>query len=60
MCRAAKCRVCGKTTWAGCGSHVDAVRRSVPADQWCGGHTGGEAPAPRKGWFRRKAAGTGG
>ena len=25
MCRAVQCRVCGKTTWAGCGSHVDAV-----------------------------------
>lgn len=59
MCRAVKCRVCGKTTWAGCGSHVDAVRRSVPAGQWCGGHSSGEAPAPRKSWFRRNSAGTG-
>ena len=25
MCRQAKCRVCGKTTWAGCGQHVDQV-----------------------------------
>ncbi len=40
MCHAARCRTCGKTTWAGCGRHVDAVRRSVPATQWCGGgHT---------------------
>lgn len=38
MCRAVKCRECGKTTWAGCGQHVDAVKRSVPAAQWCGGH----------------------
>ena len=25
MCRAVKCRKCGKTTWAGCGMHVDQV-----------------------------------
>ena len=31
MCSAVTCKVCKKTTWAGCGSHVDAVRRSVPA-----------------------------
>lgn len=40
MCRAAKCRTCGKTTWAGCGEHVQAVKKSVSAAQWCGGtHT---------------------
>ncbi|VEP40325.1 MULTISPECIES: hypothetical protein [Tessaracoccus] len=38
MCSPAKCRVCGKTTWAGCGNHVESVKRMVPADQWCGGH----------------------
>ncbi|MBO0981832.1 hypothetical protein [Microbacterium sp. SD291] len=32
------CRTCGKTTWAGCGQHVESVRGTVPADQWCGGH----------------------
>lgn len=35
MCRPVKCRNCGKTTWAGCGEHVDQVKASVPADQWC-------------------------
>jgi hypothetical protein len=38
MCRPATCKTCGKTTWAGCGQHVDQVRRSVPAGQWCTGH----------------------
>lgn len=58
MCRAVTCRVCGKTTWAGCGMHVDAVRRGVPAGRWCAGHSSGESAAPaRRGWFgRRKAA----
>jgi hypothetical protein len=53
MCRAAKCKVCGRTTWAGCGSHVDMVRRSVPAGEWCGGkHSSSEiAAAPKPSWM---------
>ncbi len=40
MCRPVTCAVCGKTTWAGCGEHVDQVKATVPAGQWCGGeHT---------------------
>ena len=38
MCRAATCKTCGKTTWAGCGQHVDQVLASVPAAQRCAGH----------------------
>lgn len=38
MCRPATCDICGKTTWAGCGLHIEEVRVQVPADQWCGGH----------------------
>jgi hypothetical protein len=38
MCRAVKCRTCGKTTWAGCGQHVEQVMRGVPASQRCSGH----------------------
>ncbi len=38
MCRPANCRTCGKTTWAGCGQHVDQVMRGVPAGQRCPGH----------------------
>lgn len=38
MCRAVTCKTCGKTTWAGCGSHIDMVKRGVPAGQWCDGH----------------------
>jgi hypothetical protein len=53
MCRATACKVCGKTTWAGCGNHVDAVKRGVPAGQWCNGHDA-EATAPKRKWFGRK------
>ena len=40
MCRAVTCRKCGKTTWAGCGQHVDSVMRAVPAADRCQGHEG--------------------
>lgn len=56
VCRAVKCRNCGKTTWAGCGAHVDAVRRNVRPDDWCDGHT--SPPPSRNRWnpFRRNRA----
>ena len=39
MCHPKPCRTCGKTTWGGCGLHVEAVRMQVPTDQWCAGHS---------------------
>ncbi len=41
MCRPATCSICGKTTWAGCGQHVDQVMAGVPNDQRCPGHDDG-------------------
>jgi hypothetical protein len=38
MCRAAHCRICGRTTWSGCGQHVAQVKATVRADDWCAGH----------------------
>ena len=35
MCRPITCEVCGKTTWKGCGKHIDSVKEQVPPDQWC-------------------------
>lgn len=35
MCRPVNCKTCGKTTWAGCGQHVDQVMRNVPKAQQC-------------------------
>ena len=35
MCRQTSCEKCGKTTWAGCGAHVDAVMAGVPVDRRC-------------------------
>lgn len=57
MCRPVKCRTCHKTTWAGCGQHVDMVKASVPPSEWCNGkHTASEtaaAEANRSGFFAR-------
>ncbi len=49
MCRAVACRTCGKTTWAGCGQHVDAVLRGVPRAQRCEGHQKAAKGAPSAG-----------
>jgi hypothetical protein len=38
MCRPATCKTCGKTTWAGCGQHVDQVMAGVPRGNRCPGH----------------------
>ena len=35
MCRPTTCEVCGKTTWKGCGKHIDSVKEQVPPEQWC-------------------------
>ena len=50
MCSPALCRTCGKTTWAGCGMHADAVLSRVPEPQRC---TCSSAPAPARtvSWF---------
>jgi len=53
MCRAVRCRQCGKTTWAGCGQHVDQVMRGVPSAQRCTGH----AKEPSQGGFLSKMFG---
>ena len=50
MCRAVNCKTCGKTTWAGCGQHVDQVMGRVPRNDRCAGHAN---ETPRPGWWRR-------
>ena len=35
MCRPVQCRQCSKTTWAGCGQHVDQVMAGVATSQRC-------------------------
>ena len=58
MCRAVRCRACGKTTWSGCGDHVAELRAGVRADQWCAGHAN-NSDAPTS-WVRRLIGNSGG
>lgn len=57
MCRPVTCSTCKKTTWAGCGQHVDSVKAGVAKSDWCGGqHTAAEvdaAKADQGGFFAR-------
>ena len=48
MCYPVPCRVCGKTTWAGCGAHIAEVKAQVPPAQWCAGHP----KVKRRSWWR--------
>ena len=45
MCTAVTCTVCGKTTWAGCGLHIDEALAGVPSDRRCPGHAPGDLTA---------------
>ena len=38
MCRSVRCKTCGKTSWAGCGQHVDQVMAGVRREDRCPGH----------------------
>ncbi|MDZ8276413.1 hypothetical protein R2Q81_10700 [Microbacterium aquimaris] len=38
MCAPVTCDRCGKTTWAGCGQHIDEALAGVPVDRRCVGH----------------------
>lgn len=49
MCRPVPCKSCGKTTWAGCGSHIDEVKAGVAPGQWC--TCPGNAPGSKKQGF---------
>ncbi len=53
MCRAVTCKICGKTTWAGCGQHIAEVKRTVPAGQWCPGHEKEPKEPATGGFFAR-------
>lgn len=58
MCSAATCTQCGKTTWRGCGQHVDSVMAGVPTDQRCtcdhrSAATKGTAVPTKRRWFSR-------
>ena len=51
MCRAVRCKTCGKTTWAGCGQHVSQVMADIPGAERCPGHPRSERTG--RGFFGR-------
>ncbi len=54
MCRSVRCTICSKTTWAGCGQHVDQVMGGVPRADRCLGHSDAEKAAGGGGSFLRR------
>ena len=44
MCRPVRCRSCGKTTWAGCGDHIEQALYGVALEDRCPGHEDQHAP----------------
>jgi len=38
MCMAVECGTCKKTTWKGCGKHVDQVMGKIKEEDKCPGH----------------------
>ncbi|MDO5731563.1 hypothetical protein [Corynebacterium sphenisci] len=48
MCYPVECPKCHKTTWGGCGSHVDQVMAGVPKSRQC---TCPRETTPRKGFL---------
>jgi hypothetical protein len=50
MCSPVPCRTCGKTTWSGCGQHVDQVMAGIPKSQQCEGHA---SQPSQGGWASR-------
>ena len=49
MCYPVTCPKCQKTTWGGCGAHVDQVMAMVPNNQQCTCQA--SAPQPKSGIF---------
>lgn len=47
MCQPITCTDCGKTTWTGCGEHIEEALAGVPAEQRCPGHDTGAASSKK-------------
>lgn len=44
MCKIVLCEFCQRSTWSGCGLHIDAVLAEIPVDQRCEGWAAGVCP----------------
>lgn len=54
MCQQATCRKCQKTTYSGCGQHVNQVMRGVPSRERCTCDDGKPAKRTMFGWLSGK------
>eukprot|EP00727_Mastigamoeba_balamuthi_P002876 m51a1_g12586 putative thioredoxin h2-like (179) ;mRNA; r:1507-2534 len=52
MCYPTRCRICGKTTWAGCGRHAEMVMSRVAEEErcTCPRHQPAQAKSPNS-WY---------
>lgn len=55
MCNTAECQRCGRTTWKGCGMHVERVLAAVPDEQRC---SCAVVPARPAQWYPRQPLGS--
>ena len=53
MCRPATCKKCGKSTYAGCGQHVNDVMRGVPSRERCKCDNGKPAKRTMFSWGKK-------
>lgn len=53
MCYPRTCSTCSKTTWGGCGQHIDSVMDSVPTAQRCTCDGAADRPGFFKSLLRR-------
>ena len=35
MCHETKCSTCKKSSWAGCGQHLESIFRNIPVEKRC-------------------------
>eukprot|EP00808_Paulinella_micropora_P015154 g24721.t1 len=48
MCKKVDCSNCAKSTWAGCGQHVQTALKDVPEADRCPGWKSGQCTQPKK------------
>ncbi|MDQ1537140.1 MAG: hypothetical protein QOE58_1533 [Actinomycetota bacterium] len=56
MCSPIRCTRCGKTTWSGCGKHVDDVMANIAPERRCTCDAVAEEPVRRFPWSRKPTA----
>ena len=56
MCSPTRCARCGRTTWTGCGMHIDAVMANVDPTKRCTCNRTDELPVWRFPWARSRGA----